>query len=406
VCSSDLRVEGWSECHSHPYKNFISSNMVNLLLNNISKKQISSFLNKFADKIFNNENLLFTITPLVFLNNKNLFISHVDDKFNNNLDRVNLLTISNTESKLPYYYCILSNTINNIYCIEKYLCSFKISNINKVKIYLDNNIYSSIDINQFIEQNYNFICEVTKLQDLIDDFVFNYDYIVKNKNNFYFDANNQFLLIKQDVILKNINKKVYLYFYNDNIYFNNDIISFINDLNHVNYKKIDIFNNQNSYKDLYSCIDSGNSNNYRSSTDLNSYKIRLKNILSNFKCLLSINDINIDEIVDIYKINNIITYEFKNIYNLDDIKNLSINNADLINSRLFIQFIAFILVSYVNKTIKSNKNLSRLTTREVFDRLRPAAQFEATEGYGRLYSGVGQKAKEILALFDLKWPPG
>jgi transposase len=82
-------------------------------------------------------------------------------------------------------------------------------------------------------------------------------------------------------------------------------------------------------------------------------------------------------------------------------KRLRVHSAQAMASRLFIQFLALILVSHIRKVIKSHHKLKNLTAREALETLESIIKVKYSGRYGQLITEIGPLQRDILDAFNV-----
>ena len=217
-------------------------------------------------------------------NNNNILF--IDNNFND-------FFIDNTLIISEYDYYTLSN--NKLYDVDKNIDTSIIIN----KIYLSTNLLD----------NYLYIVDKKNLK-IINAFDYNdknmFDYgIIENKDQYYFNVNNNYALCDFNYILHNLSNS-FEYIYVENLNFNCSLM-----LNNKSFLKINII----------MIIDNTNINYFQ--TNLN---LLLKEEYSNFNIVIFYNNINSTHSTNVVKLNNKIK-ESKNVFifeNKKSVDNISI----------------------------------------------------------------------------------
>ena len=82
-------------------------------------------------------------------------------------------------------------------------------------------------------------------------------------------------------------------------------------------------------------------------------------------------------------------------------KRLRIHTSEAMRSRLFIQFLALILMSAIRMAAKKNHELRYMSVREIMEALESVVQITYSGRYGKTISEIGPLQKKIINTFEL-----
>jgi transposase len=136
----------------------------------------------------------------------------------------------------------------------------------------------------------------------------------------------------------------------------------------------------------------------------NEETLKFKKRYAGFFCLISPNNKDCIDTLHIYRNKDTVENAFDDLKNSLDMKRLRIHSSDAMDSRLFIQFLALIIVSKIRKICKEHKKLRYLTVREILEDLETLVQTSFEGRYKKLYSEIYPRQQMILDAFELRWP--
>ena len=95
---------------------------------------------------------------------------------------------------------------------------------------------------------------------------------------------------------------------------------------------------------------------------------------------------------------------FDDLKNALDMKRLRIHSAAAMDSRLFLQFLALILMSSIRSTIRQDTVLRNLTVREVMEEMETLSKITYSNRFGEIYTETSPLQRRIMSCFYLALP--
>jgi transposase len=123
-----------------------------------------------------------------------------------------------------------------------------------------------------------------------------------------------------------------------------------------------------------------------------------------FFCILTNVKTDSGELLDIYRRKDVVENCFDDLKNILDMKRLRVHSSATMDSRLFIQFLALILISRI-RTIaaiaKENKEMRYMTVREIMEAMECIVRITYTGRYGSTISEIAPFQQNIVNAFGL-----
>jgi len=132
-------------------------------------------------------------------------------------------------------------------------------------------------------------------------------------------------------------------------------------------------------------------------TEIQKYRKRY----AGFFCLMTNVKMEANELLETYRAKDIVENCFDDLKNHLDMKRLRIHSSERMDSRLFIQFLALIMLSTIRTTAKNHKELQYLSTREIMEALEPVVRITYSGRYGSNISETGPLQRTIIEIFGL-----
>ena len=124
-----------------------------------------------------------------------------------------------------------------------------------------------------------------------------------------------------------------------------------------------------------------------------------------FSCVLTNVKVDSGELLKVYRRKDIVENCFDDLKNSLDMKRLRIHSSATMDSRLFIQFIALILISRIRTlvtTAKQSKEMRFLTVREVMEAMECIVRITYSGRYGSTISEIAPLQRDIIDTFGLE----
>jgi len=123
-----------------------------------------------------------------------------------------------------------------------------------------------------------------------------------------------------------------------------------------------------------------------------------------FFCLLSSAVKDPMEALRICRAKDAVENSFDDLKKHLDMRRLRIHTSAAMDSRLFLQFLALILICRIRNTIQDDAELRNLTVREVMEDMETLVRITYSGRYGQLYAETGPLQRKIMEVFGLTLP--
>ena len=123
-----------------------------------------------------------------------------------------------------------------------------------------------------------------------------------------------------------------------------------------------------------------------------------------FFCIMTTEKMSPDAALKIYRNKDVVENCFDDLKNSLDMKRLRVHSSQTMEARLFVQFIALILLSKIRGIIKSNDKLKYMTVRETLEAMETIVHIKYSGRYGELLTEAGPLQRDIMLAFGLPLP--
>ena len=85
-------------------------------------------------------------------------------------------------------------------------------------------------------------------------------------------------------------------------------------------------------------------------------------------------------------------------------KRLRMHTSATVDGRLFVQFIALILISAIRKEMRSSKLIEKYTVRELLQEMKTLTKVKYSGKYGHILTELTKAQRDILKALDIQLP--
>lgn len=377
------RFQKWGATHKHPFNEDIPSQRMSELFSKISEDKKLEYFRKQAKRRSEKEYLAFDTTSISSYSELLKQVKYGKNKEDDDLPQINLAMLFGKRSMLPVYYRKLPGNIPDVNTIENLLKDIDFLDLEKLKLVMDRGFYSEKNINDLMKHHHKFLIGVKTslkivgrhLNQLRDDLVTRINY--NSELHLYvktfadeWDYTEEKPRLGETVTDK---RRVYIH-----IYFNDQ---------HCTDDR-DRFNHMlDRYEDE---LRSGHRNPEHEKAYAKYFVLMTNGIKDPVEALRT------------YRLRDLIEKSFGNLKERLDMRKMSVSSEENFEGKLFVQFIALELMSYIKKKMDNNHLYKNYTMQQLIDTLdiielyqQPGKAHhlsEITEKQLKLYAALGVKA--------------
>ena len=395
------RCEMWSESHQHPSNQPISSQQISELLKQVTENSRQHFLMLWLKQLLENELLCYDITSISSYATANEYVRWGHNRDKENLPQINLAMLFGQKSGMPAYYRRMPGNISDVVTLKTTMDSLDFLGKAKLHFILDRGFYSEKNVDTLLEKRYNFTLMVRTdrvwTREIINQY---YDKIASPE--WYKAAGNGEVLYMVSHIYKWNGHRCYAHlYYNatraaedfDNL--NKKLITCKDELEREDFLE--------EHKELYDRFfivkrtpKRGLSVSYNTE-EIQKYRKRY----AGFFCILTNVKTDSGELLEAYRRKDIVENCFDDMKNGLDMKRLRIHSSEAMDSRLFIQFLALILLSKIRAIAKGNKELRYKSPREIMEAMESVVRVTYLGRNHSIISEIGPLQQKITEIFEL-----
>ncbi len=400
------RSESWSAGHLHPMGEAIISQRISELLAKITEADRQRFLSLWLAKLTEDDYLCYDITSISSYARANAYVKFGYNRDGESLPQINLAMLFGQKSALPAYYRRMPGNISDVATLKTTVQSLDFLGSNSLHLVLDRGFYSASNITELLDRRYHFTIAVPAGRKWTQEVMDRHYETIGSPRNYHNIDDSEALHIVTD--LRSWGKKrrrLYLHlYYNANQAaeefdrFTRKLLTYKDEVESGQRNK----EHEESYQRYLIIKDTPKRGLRVTFNDEQIQKYRKR--YSGFFCILSSKLKNPVDALHVYRQKDSVENSFDDLKNTLDMKRLRIHTAAAMDSRLFLQFLALILICRIRNTIRDDKILRNLTVREVMEEMQTLSKITYSNRYGQLYTETSPMQRKIISAFDLQMP--
>lgn len=398
------RSESWSSWNLHPSHEVIVSQRVSDLLQDISEDQRQNFLARWLTKISENDYLCYDLTSISSYAKANEYLKRGYNRDRESLPQLNLAMLFGQNSGLPAYYRRMPGNISDVSTLKTTLKSFDFLGAGQgLHLVLDRGFYSQSNIDELLKRRHHFTLAVPAGRKWVEQIMDRHYESIADPQYFLKMEGKEVLYAVTELHKWGPDcRRTYLHiYYNaqraaadfDN--FSAKLLQYREELKtgrlvaaHDEFYKRFFIINETPRR--------GRKIEFNKS-EIQKYRKRY----AGFFCLMSNTIKDPMAALNIYRDKDCVENCFDDLKNQLDMKRLRVHSSRSMDSRIFLQFLALILISHIRKTIKPDNNLKGLSVRDIMEAMEPLVKINYSGRYGALYSETNPRQRNIMEAFNL-----
>ena len=373
------RFPKWALTHTHPYSKAIPSQRSSEILRVIGEEAKLNFLQLQGQRRVEKEFLAYDITSISSYSTSLKQVKYGLNKENDSLPQINLALLFGENSRLPVYYRKLPGNITDVKTIRNLLADINFLNLEKVQLVMDRGFYSEANINALFRRHYKFLISTRtslrfvrrKLDEVCGSMISRQHYASKYGlyfASFMLDWGYSEIKKRRGEVISD-SRRIYLHlFYNDQRA-TDDKIAFNKLLDTLEYE-LNSDNRIPEHEKLYTKY----------------YDIRESPVRG---IALTSKDL--------------IEKAFGNLKERLNMRRTSVSSEENLEGKLFVQFVALIYLSYIEKAMSDHNLFKDYTLQELLDELDVIESFEQP-GHKPRIGEITQKQAELYDFLGVKCP--
>ena len=384
--NSLYRFEKWHLTHKHPYGKDISSPRSSELFSSITDEQVNNFFRLQGKRRIDEEYWAYDSTSISSYSETLTQIQYGKNKEDDKLPQLNLLLVFGEESGLPFYYRKLAGNIPDSKTVTHLIEDLDILGFGKTKFVMDRGFYSEANINGLYKDHVKFLVGVKmslklikkNLDDVYDDirmFV-NYD---ENINTYGYTVTTEWDYTQYrpyigDTITEK--RRMYIhYFYSidkgaeDELAFDKRIAALCNEL--MENKLVE--SHKKAYAEFFEVKETpkrGRQVFYKEDV------IKEARHYFGYFALITNEKMDAFTALHLYRMKDVVEKAFGNLKERLNMRRLLVSSERSLDGKIFTEFIALILISYLDKKMRDANLYKNYTLHQLLDKLDVIECFE------------------------------
>jgi transposase len=395
------RIEGWSESVEHPGEGYIGSQRVSDLLRDLTDDIRERFFSLWMKKLSCTECFCYDITSVSSYSENNAYVRWGHNRDKEGLPQINLAMLFGQKSGLPAYFRYLPGSISDVSTLKTTIRSLDFLGQKKLTFVLDRGFYSEPNLDKLFHARYHFILAPPTgrkwVKALIDE---HRDEISMPEHYRKDDEDGSLFMLTHLYNWKGRRCYLHIYFNTKRAAENYD--GFTYDLltwkDELESGRID--ERHKEQYDRFFHVKETPKRGRKVTYDHEAIE-KHRDRYAGFFCILTTEKMGPEDALEIYRNKDVVENCFDDLKNGLDMKRLRVHTAQAMASRLFVQFLALILLSKIRSVIKSSPKLKSMTVREVLEAMETVVRIRYSGRYGELMTELGPLQRDIVEAFGI-----
>ena len=401
------RFPKWSLLHEHPYGQPISSQQSSELFAGITESQRMHFFRLQGKRRLENEYWAYDTTSISSYSSELRQVRYGKNKDGDPLPQINLAVLFGEGSFLPFYYKKLAGNISDVSTVKQLLKDMEFLGNKKIKLVMDRGFYRERNINDLYTGHLKFLMGaklslkfVAGEVDQVRDAIRSWQYFLPDSEAYGLTVPMQWKykrkrVYKQDEIQED--RRMYVHIYFDTIKALEDERQFTRLIYRLNGELM-TDNREKEHEALYAKYFD------IKTTPARGQKVSIKeDIVTEAKknfgyfALIGNDTMDASQALTLYRNKDMVEKAFDNVKDRLDMRRLNVSSELSLDGKLFVEFVALILISFLHKAMMDAHLYTKFTMHELLDELEVIERFER-EGYA---SQLGEMTKRQSDLFKV-----
>ena len=407
------RFAKWSNTHRHPYGKDITSQRSSELFGLISEEAKMQYFRYQAKRHSCDEYLAFDTTSVSSYSTLIKQVRYGKNKEGDSLPQINLTLLYGEKSMLPVYYRKLAGNISDVKVIENLVKDVDFLELKKLKLVMDRGFYSEKNINDLMKHHHKFLIGArlslkmvnNRLDKIRNDFVTRFNYNSELKL-YVMSFTEEWTYTEEKTRSGEVitdKRRIYLHFYYNDQKATDDKVRFNAMLDRLENNLINGTPDPGDAK-LYQKYFTIHETPVRGKTySFNEEAIRKAEQNYGYFALMTNGIKDPSEALRIYRLKDLIEKSFGNLKERLSMRRMAVASEENFEGKLFVQFIALQLMSYIKKQMDKNKLFSDYTLQSLLDEI-DIIEYYQQPGKAHHLSEITGKQRRIYEFMDVLSP--
>ena len=405
-----FRFKKWAAIHRHPYGKDIPSQRSTEIFQSVTEEAKMHFFRLQGKRRVEKEYWAYDSTSISSRSDTLRQVKYGKNKDDDHLPQINLALVFGEESRLPFYYRKLAGNVPDVKTIQELLRELDVLAYEKVKLVMDRGYYSAENINALFKKHLKFLCGTSSALSFAREFIReigskrdHYEYYNSNLELYVFTKTiawdyEQERPYKGDVVKEERRMYLHLYFNPDK--FSDDGKAFNRKLDTLKNELLSGHRMPEHEKDYKKYFEIKETPKRGVSLTVKQDAVDAAHERYGFFVLIS-NEVK-DPVtaLSLYRMRDVVEKAFWNVKERLNLKRTMTSSESSLDGKLFVEFVALIYLSYIQKKMEENGLFATYTLHELLDELDVIACF-MEPGKAPIQGEVLKKQEQIYRDLDV-----
>ena len=374
-----FRFKKWASIHRHPYGKDIPSQRSTEIFQSVTEEAKMHFFRLQGKRRAEKEYWAYDSTSISSRSDTLRQVKYGKNKDDDHLPQINLALVFGEESRLPFYYRKLAGNVPDVKTIQELLRELDVLGYEKVKLVMDRGYYSAENINALFKKHLKFLCGTSSALSFAREFIReiggkkdHYEYYNSNLELYVFTKTiawdyEQERPYKGDVVKEERRMYLHLYFNPDK--FSDDGKTFNRKLDSLKNELLSghrVPEHEKEYKKYFEIKETPKRG---ISLTVKQDAVDAAHERYGFFVLIS-NEVK-DPVtaLSLYRMRDVVEKAFWNVKERLNLKRTMSSSESSLEGKLFVEFVALIYLSYIQKKMEEKGLFATYTLHELLDEL-------------------------------------
>ncbi len=374
-----FRFKKWAAIHNHPYGENIPSQRSTELFQSITEEAKMQFFRLQGKRRAEKEYWAYDSTSISSRSETLRQVKYGKNKDNDHLPQINLALVFGEESKLPFYYRKTAGNIPDVKTIRELLRELDILGYEKVKLVMDRGYYSADNINALYKNHLKFLCGTSNSLSFAKAFIRE---IGDRKDHYeYYDSNLELYVFSKTIawdyeqerpykgdVIKG-ERRMYLHLYFNPERYADDGKAFNRKMTALKEELLSGHRMPEHEKDYKRYFEIKETPKRGISLAIKQEAVDAAHERYGFFVLIS-NEVK-DPVtaISLYRMRDVVEKAFWNVKERLNLRRTMTSSETALEGKLFVEFIALIYLSYIQKHMEDKGLFGKYTMHELLDEL-------------------------------------
>jgi hypothetical protein len=393
------RCEAWSASHRHPFGGAMPSQRVSELLMRLGEGGRQRFFSLWMEHLSEKECFLYDVTSVSSYSEQNEHVRFGYNRDGEKLPQINLAMLYGKDSGLPAWYRRLPGSISDVSTLQATIKSLDFVGLKGPTVVLDRGFYSEANVDALFGAGCRFVLACPKRKWTEELYEGCREGIVSPQNRRTLGEGEVLYMLTKPYDWKGRRCYAHIYFNNVRAAEDQDALAlrlaqWREELEAGDEKPADAW----AYE-KYFIVKETPKRGRKVTENAQAVRDAMKKH-AGFVCLLTSRKMDALAALEIYRKKQSVEDCFDDLKNTLDMKRLRIHSSRAMDARLFIQFIALIILSRVRAIKNQDRTLRNMSVREVMEAMETVSEIRFSGRYGKVTTEAGPIQRRILEAFQ------